>query len=374
MRYSVLKYDPLSRHREYFIVIIAAFIFTLYHAILTSLVIANYDEVKLSFLYVFGVEWLAFVPLGVSMIIVIWVSRRNPELFSTLTVSVLIKHLIFAAVLFTIHAFWQQFINSSFLSSEFSLNGVERDFMAFLEMRFLFYITVVGLVGGLIKMREHGTASVKESELRLELQKAKLRELELKMNPEIIYPNLEYIKEKAEKNPEEASQMVILMAGLLRKLVDHLEGDHIKLTDDIQFFTMYMDIVKLRKEQSINFETRIDGLSGNEKVPPMILLTPFLEELLFGKYKTYIKGISEVTYIAKRTNRNQLELVISMGSISTQEGLQEYLDDEFLIKTVNEQLSVFASDEFKFKVQVIEMKVILTLYLETTEEVFFEPA
>ena len=359
----------MKSYGEYLVIVIVAFIFTLWHAILTSLVIANFDEVQYSFAYVFGVEWLAFFPLGIAMLIIIQISRKNSEMFSSLTYSTFFKHLGFALLVFTIHAIWQQYINSKFLGAMFNYKVIEKDFVGFLEMRYLIYIIMVGLIGGAIKLKEKGEVSLIESGLMLELQRAKLRELELKINPEIIYPNLNYIRKKAENHPEEASQMVILMAGLLRKLVNNLERDHINITDDVQFFSMYMDILRLRKEQQIDFKKELKGVTGEERIATIILLIPFFEELFFGKYQTCFSNLDSVEYKVIKKPNGRLKLCISMEKISNKEKLQGYIDSDLLLKRTNKLLAGFLKDGFLFSVKVKKLSLMLELSIGNTKEV-----
>ncbi len=189
--------------------------------------------------------------MAIGMILVMWAGKKRPELFTKLTLLIFLKHVGFAFLLFIVHAIWQSVVNGLFYEDTIELMSFTSDFISFLEMRFLVYVIIVGLVNGLIKMRELQQFTIKQSDLNTKLQKARLKELELKMNPEIIYPNLSFIKEKATSNPNEASQMVILMASILRRLVDNMEDEKVRLSDEATFFKMYTDLIKLRLELSL---------------------------------------------------------------------------------------------------------------------------
>lgn len=342
----------LRRFTEYIVLMATVFIFTLYHAVLTSLVISASEDIDLSFVYIFWVEIMAFLPVAITMLVIIWASKVSPKLFSTVSFGVVSFHVVIALGLFLVHACWQTFVNSVFFGMEFSIQEITDDFMSFLVMRFFLYIIIVGLVGGMVKLREHRLAANKESKLKLELQKAKLKEIELRMNPEIIYPNLSYIKLKAEKNPELASQMVISMAGLLRKLVDNLESEKIKLSDDIQFFRMYVNMVNLRLERMIETSIDLRGVYQQKRVPSMILIVPLLEELFFGKYSSYMDGLDKIEYQAVKIDSAQTNVCLTFKYLSTTEELQEYLDQENLIRSVNDLLSGFTESSYRFNATV----------------------
>ena len=364
----------LKISREYTVVAVAAFIFTFYHAILTSLVISRAGYAEYSFLYILGVEWAAFVPLGLAMVFVIWLGKKVPKFFSTLSVEVVLKHAVLALVLFSIHAVWQPFVNHTFFGELYNLKMIEKDFMAFLEMRFLVYITMVGLVGGLIKIREQNTIATRASELRLELQKARLKEVELKMNPEIIYPNLRFIRKKAENNPEEASQVVILMAGILRKLVDNMEEERIELSEDIQIFSMYMDLVCMRMERHIEVSSKLKGMNGSDKVPSIILVIPLLEELFFGRYKSYTEGIQAVEFNARKLIQGDSVVQIYLRNLPNTEKLEEFLNSDHILKMVNNLLSGFENGVYFFEATIEGNDLLLQHTIEKEEVAISEYA
>lgn len=359
----------MRRFTDYIILIATAIIFTLYHAVLTSLVISASEELELRFSYIFGVELLAFLPVALAMLIIIWVSKISPRLFSSFSAPVISFHIIMATGLFVIHAIWQSFINASFFGSPFNAQEIIDDFMGFLVMRFFLYIIIVGLVSGIVKLRENRRAASKSSRLQMELQKAKMKELELKMNPEIIYPNLGYIKMNAEHSPESASQMVILMAGLLRKLVDNLDSEKIKLGDDVQFYRMYINMVNLRLERVIETSVDIQGINTQTRVPSMVLMVPFLEELFFGKYSTYLDSVNKITYQVSRIDRTQTNISLLFQPLKSLEGLQDAFENETMIKLINQQLDQFTSNEFHFDVSILHGKLVLHMSIFSPSKV-----
>ena len=306
----------LKERVEYIILGVAATIFTLYHAILTHLVISENRDEALSFLFVLGVEAAAFVPLGIGMYFLMRISRSDPYFFTTFSGVNIFKHIVLALGVFTIHAVWQQFVNSYFFESKFTFTMVVHDFVVFSKMRFMVYVTVVGLFAGLLKLRKRQQMQLKNAALSLELQKAKMREIELKMNPEIIYPNLNFIKTKTIDKPEEASQMVILMAGFLRKLVDTIDEEKLKLSDEISLFKLYTDVCRLKLQRYIDVTATYDPKYAHTKVPSFLLLVPIIEELLFGAYKQLAHDFSGFGLLAKFDSDNQIQIQIQCNGLS----------------------------------------------------------
>lgn len=350
---------------EYIVVIVAVLLFTLYHAVLTTLVIGLEGEVFYPFYYIFVVEVLAFLPLVLTLIGVLLASNKYPQFFSFFNAKIFLVHLLAAFCLFVIHAVWQQFINAVFFHMEFSIASVTGDFMQFLEMRFFVYIIIFGLVGGIVKLREQQEVAQREARLKKELYKAKLKEIELKMNPEIIYTNLNYIKKKAKTNTKEASQMVILMAGLLRKLVDNLENERISIFDDMQFFRTYVNMLSLRLEKKIDPVSDVSGISTNYQIPSLVLIIPLLEELFFGKFASHTQTVSTLEYKAYRRINGYVNVDICCGDVADAVSLKEKIEKEPFIKTINDLLNGFSDQFYQFKIVAKESTLILKLQTAT---------
>ena len=352
---------------EYIVVAVVALIFTLYHAVLTALVIEVSHDVPIQFWFVFGVEILAFLPIGIALIAGLWLSKKKPVYFSEFSARVIATHFAAAFILFSIHAVWQQYVNSIFFDMGFSMNAIQSDFMRFLEMRFFVYIIIIGLAGGLVKLKERQEAIQRETRLKKELYKAKVKEIELKMNPEIIYSNLDFIKRKAEENVKEASQMVILMAGMLRKLIDNLENEKIPIHEDMQFFQMYMNMVCLRSEKMITTHTNLQGVSPKFEVPSLILLIPIFEKLFFGEYALHSRSINSVVHIARTISNDRVLLEIRCSDLSDEEIFKTRLKNDPLLENINnilngmfEQLYIFHAvtegKELLFSLEILATK------------------
>ncbi len=357
----------MIKRLDYIIVAITVFIFTLYHAVLTSLVIARIDSLDFGFGYIFFVECVAFIPVGAAMVMIMWLGKKSPDLFTTLTYKTISKHVLIALTIFIIHSLWQPYVSLFFFDRAYTLGRSLSDFIAFLEMRFLIYVIIVGLVSGLIKIREQKDIIVKQSELNLKLQKARLKELELKMNPEIIYPNLGFIRNKAETHPELASQMVILMAGILRKLVDNIENEQAKLSDESIFFKKYVELLKLRKEHPIEARVEIPSFLLNERAPSLILLIPLFEDLFFGDYKKYLDSVRKISFTVQSISKKEHKEEIILEEIQNADELMDLLEKNPMIKDINNMLEGLPNGVFSFSPNVKDSSLLLRLQSKKEE-------
>ena len=313
---------------ENIIIGVASVIFTLYHAILTHMVVVGNAENAYSFLYVFFVEMVAFIPLGAVMLFLKRISWSHPSFFTNISGRNIALHGSLLVSIFFFHTFWQTGMNSLFFGVNFTKTVLIQDFFVFSKMRFLVYLTISGIFASLIKLKEFQEIKVKGSELNMQLQKEKLREVELKLNPEIIYPNLAFIREHTTAKQEEASQMVILMAGLLRKLVDSLEDDTIKLSEEAEIFKMYADVCRLKLQRYIEVEINIEQQLADKRVPSIILLIPYIEELLFGRFVSSSKNFHRFVYSAVTNKEGSFQITLELHGVHA----GEEVEDEFSTK------------------------------------------
>ena len=294
-------------------------------------VVGNAEE-SYSFIYVFFVEMAAFIPLGAVMLFLKRISRRQPSFFTNISGRNLVLHGSLLVAIFFFHTFWQSGMNSLFFGVKLTRQVLEQDFLVFSKMRFLVYLTISGIFASLIKLKEFQEIKVKGSELNVQLQKAKLWEVELKLNPEIIYPNLAFIREHTLERQEEASQMVILMAGLLRKLVDSLEDDKIKLSEEAEIFRMYTDVCRLKLQRFIEVDIHIEQQLSDKQVPSMILLIPFIEELLFGKFASSTKEFHRFVYSAAKDNEGRFQITLELHGVESNEEIADFLSKKAQMK------------------------------------------
>ena len=343
-----------SELKEYIIVVVAAVLFTLYHSVLLSFYLTASHDIPYSLLYLVGVESLSFLPLGGAMLVALWVSKKVPSMFSVLDTRFVLMHVFFALLLFTVHSVWQAYVSSVFFDSTFSVSQIKFDYFVYLEMRFFAYIIIVGITAGLLRLRESRSALEEEMMLETELHNEMLKEMELKINPEVIYPNLTFIRDYAKEDPKKSSKMVIYMAGLLRQMVDNLDHEKVTIKQDLKFLELFVDIISLRLGRPLLLKSDVSHFISTEQIPSILLLFPFIEEMMLGKYKAFTSDVERLEYVSYElldggfavqfrfvgvTNEKQLVKAIKEDPVITGvRGLiKELRDKEYIGTTIVEE-------------------------------------
>jgi len=119
--------------------------------------------------------------------------------------------------------------------------------------------------------------------IREQLQELELRALRSQMNPHFIYNALNSIQALVvDRRPQEASLYIGKFGRLLRKILDHSEGNVITLREELEALELYIELERLRLNVALVHHIVIDPLisPGQEWMPPLIL-QPFVENALW---------------------------------------------------------------------------------------------
>ena len=114
------------------------------------------------------------------------------------------------------------------------------------------------------------------TEIESDRLKAELNSLKAQINPHFLFNTLNNIYSyslfKSEKTPE----MILKLSGLMNYIIYECQADQVDLSKEIDFIHNYMELEKMRVEDSLEIKLQIqDHLSGFQIAP--LLFVPFLE-------------------------------------------------------------------------------------------------
>ena len=150
---------------------------------------------------------------------------------------------------------------------------------------FTFISTINFVISFLVAL---GVFSIKKS-LRME-QKALLLEKEVNMaklsmlkhqvNPHFLYNTLSYIYSQARPVSETLSKSILILSEMMRYSLSKTNEDGLTpLEKEIQYIENFIEIHRLRFDSDFCLEFEVEGVIGNKKIVPLILIT-FVENAL----------------------------------------------------------------------------------------------
>lgn len=119
-------------------------------------------------------------------------------------------------------------------------------------------------------------------ELEQSLGKSILTSIKSQMNPHFFYNALNTIQAYIFTNDKRnASNYLAKFSKLTRMILEMSDQDYIKLAEEIQALTLYLELEKMRFDNDFNFEINIEQLLEVEMIKiPSMLIQPYVENAI----------------------------------------------------------------------------------------------
>lgn len=124
-------------------------------------------------------------------------------------------------------------------------------------------------------------------EAETNLFKAQLKSIQLQMNPHYFFNSLNSINDFIfDKKPRQASEYLAKYATLMRSVLRNSESIEITLEKEIEHLKVYLDLEKMRFENSFDYEIKHtkDADFLKNKIP-LMLIQPLLENAVWHGFK-----------------------------------------------------------------------------------------
>jgi hypothetical protein len=134
----------------------------------------------------------------------------------------------------------------------------------------------LALMTGLVLYTRFRNSELRLAALEREWSAARLAALRMQLSPHTLFNLLHTIRGHIEWDPKGAQSMVVQLADLLRRLLNAGERDFAKLSDELQFVRLYLELQQRRFSDRLNVV-----LPSNEEIPavwvPSLILQPLVE-------------------------------------------------------------------------------------------------
>jgi len=108
------------------------------------------------------------------------------------------------------------------------------------------------------------------------LQEARLKILEMQMQPHFLFNALNTIISVVRSQPAQAEELLLNLSDFLRFIFKSANRDLVALTDEIKFVENYLKLIKARFDSKLEWQIQVDAQCKENKIPVMIL-QPFVE-------------------------------------------------------------------------------------------------
>lgn len=195
-----------------------------------------------------------------------------------------------------------------------------------------------------------------DSEIVAKTESAKYESLKSQLDPHFLFNSLNVLTALISENPVQAEKFTTKLSKIYRYVLEQKDKDLIPLQEELDFAKSYMELLKMRFEEAIDFSLPEQTFNSDYKIVPLslqILLENAVKHNVISKekplsIKIYIKD--ETLYVE---NRCQIKLSINK---STQVGLKNIIERYALIS--KRQVTVSNSNElFKVCIPLLTKKI-----------------
>jgi sensor histidine kinase YesM len=129
----------------------------------------------------------------------------------------------------------------------------------------------LALVTGLALYTRFRNSELRVAALEREWTAARLAALRMQLSPHTLFNLLHTIRGYIEWDPKGAQSMVVQLADLLRRLLSAGERDFTRLSDELQFARLYLELQQRRFSDRLTIELPDAGEIPSVWVPSLIL-------------------------------------------------------------------------------------------------------
>jgi len=191
----------------------------------------------------------------------------------------------------------------------------------------------LALVTGLALYTRFRNSELRVSTLEREWSAARLAALRMQLSPHTLFNLLHTIRGHIEWDPKAAQSMVVQLADLLRRLLSAGERDFSRLTDELQFVRLYLELQRRRFTDRLTIE-----LPAGEDIAaawvPSLILQPLVENAVIHGLAGH-QGLV-VVRVTVHIDREMLVLRVSNTMAENKTAGEEGIG----IKNVRERLAV----------------------------------
>ena len=145
-----------------------------------------------------------------------------------------------------------------------------------------------------------------KSELKARLIELETRAIRTQMNPHFIFNSLNTLQRFILEDEKEKSYTYLIeFSRLLRKLLESSESDTISLKEEIEILTAYLEIEKLRFDNSFEYKINSEMEQMEQVYIPFMLVQPFAENAIWHGLLNK-KGLRLLTVSFKRLDERRI--------------------------------------------------------------------
>jgi two-component system LytT family sensor kinase len=167
-----------------------------------------------------------------------------------------------------------------------------------LDKWMLFYWVIVGMSHAFSYYNSFRKGELKASELRTQLVQSQLEALKMQVHPHFLFNTLHSISALLSRDTDGARRMITRLGDFLRLTLENSGSMEVTLQQEIEFLNGYLEIERIRFQDRLTTEIRVDPEVLDVRVPNLIL-QPIVENAMRHAIGNSTSGHVEVVAAAR---------------------------------------------------------------------------
>jgi sensor histidine kinase YesM len=185
---------------------------------------------------------------------------------------------------------------------------------------------------------------------------AKFESLKNQIDPHFLFNSLNVLSSLIEENPENAQKFTTSLSKVYRYVLEQKDKDLVSVEEELSFAKTYMNLLKMRFENSLTYEIPTEEIPTEFKVVPLslqLLLENTVKHNVVSEQKPlHIKIFIEHNYLCIENNFQKKEVLGDRQGVGLQNIISRYaiISKQKVIIEQNEQI-------FKVKIPILDKQI-----------------
>ena len=204
--------------------------------------------------------------------------------------------------------------------------------------------------------KAYSDSKVKEQKIIAGTASAQFESLKNQIDPHFLFNSLNVLSSLIEENPDNAQRFTTSLSKIYRYVLEQKDKELVSVSEELTFAKTYMNLLKMRFENSITYDIPTDFNNEDAKVVPLslqLLLENTIKHNVVSEQKPlHIKIYIENNYLIVENNLQKKEVLQDRRGV----GLQNIVNRYGLIserKMLIEESTTF----FKVKIPILTKQI-----------------
>jgi LytS/YehU family sensor histidine kinase len=221
---------------------------------------------------------------------------------------------------------------------------------------FLIYLAMVLLLRGLYAHRRMQRMALQASQLQQEVTRLELLDLRSRLQPHTFFNALNTISSFVHDDPNQADEMIELLAGWMRRNLDYGDSETTPLAEELKAAKEYLQLQKVRFRSRMDF--RVDTLPEIQNVlVPSRILQPIVENCV----KHGVECSSALTQIGISSETDGRRLIITVRNTRNGPSIHRGLGSG--LKWVEKRIHLLYGDRASLSAEALDAQYRIRLTL-----------